>query len=179
MAYLEVWHPYLRRQGLTRSTVTVLNPGSVFWLAALREFGPEISKSQPYEKWWNSMLDQWAALLDVVIWLEAPDKILLERVRARDSWHEAKEQPQHEALACFARYGTCYGQVISAMTANGGPKVLHFRTDQASPDQMAEKVLAMLDLEDGQNNTGSRCAKSTGSRTDTVQFKTYRETIDE
>jgi hypothetical protein len=150
MAYLTVWPPFLRRQALTHSTVTVLNPGSVFWLAALREFGPEITTTHRYESWWYRMLELWAALLDMIIWLEAPDRILLERVLGRDSWHEAKDQPQQETLRCFARYRTCYEQILSAMTANGGPEVLHFRTDQLSADQMVEEVLAALGLRDRQ-----------------------------
>jgi hypothetical protein len=128
----------------------MLNPGSVYWLTALREFGPEITKTQRYETWWENMLNQWAALLDVIIWLEAPDRVLLERVHARDDWHEAKEQPRHEALETFACYHTCYERMVSAMTADGGPRVLHFRTDQLSADHIVESVLVALELEDEQ-----------------------------
>lgn len=151
MAYLQVWPRYLRRQIPRHSKVAVLNPGSVYWLAALRELGPPITTSQLYKRWWNSMLGQWATLLDMVIWLDSPDRILLERIHTRDEWHEAKEQPQQETLQRFARLRTCYREITSTMTANCGPRVLRFRTDQSSPDQIADRVLAVLNLEDGQS----------------------------
>lgn len=145
MAYLQVWPSVLRQGAHDRGTVTVINPGSVYWLAALREFGPEISRSSPYERWWISAFSQWAAIVSLFIWLDAPDKVLMERVHARDGWHEVKEQSPQEALDCFARLRTWYGQLISAMSSIGGSQVLYYRTDQTSPGQIAHSVLAALD----------------------------------
>ena len=151
MGYLETLIPYLRRQALAKDIVVVLDPGSVCWLTELREFGPEITRSHQYERWWNNMFRQWAAALDVIIWLDAPDELLFERILARDEWHEAKEKSQKEALECFVRYRTGYGQIIAAMTAQGGPRVLRFRTDQISPEQMADRVLSVMNLKDGRS----------------------------
>jgi len=151
MGYLETWIPYLRRQALTKDIVVVLDPGSVYWLTALREFGPEITRSQQYERWWKTMLLQWATALDVIIWLDAPDELLYARILARDEWHEVKEQSQKEALEHFVRCRAGYGQIIAAMTAQSGPKVFHFHTDQISPEQMADRVLSVMKLKNGRS----------------------------
>lgn len=145
MGYLQVWPSVLKHDAHDGRTITVLNPGSVYWLAALREFGPEITRSSPYERWWNSAFSQWAAIVDLFIWLDAPDRVLMERVHARDGWHEVKEQSPQEALDCFARFRMWYGKLTSAMSSVGGSQVLCFRTDQTSPSQIAHSVLAVLD----------------------------------
>lgn len=151
MGYLSTWLPYLRWQAIGKGIVVVLDPGSVYWLSALREFGPEITQSLRYQRWWNEMLFQWTAALEAIIWLDAPDELLLERVLGRDEWHEAKGQPRKQALEYFARYRMWYERVIAAMTGCNGPRVLRFRTDQISPEQMADKVLAVIDLMDFDN----------------------------
>lgn len=146
MAHLTMLPTHLKQQSLARGTVSILDPGAFCWLTELREFGPPIAKCPKYERWWSNMFDRWTALVDLIVWLEAPDEILLERIYTRDQWHEAKELPPAEVVECFARYRKWYGQMISAMMANDSPRVLRFRTDQASPDQMASEVLAALNL---------------------------------
>jgi deoxyadenosine/deoxycytidine kinase len=151
MGYLETWIPFLRRQALAKDIVVVLDPGSVYWLTALRQFGPEITTSHQYERWWNTMFRQWAAALDGIIWLDAPDELLYARILARDEWHEAKEQSQKKACEIFMRYRAWYGQITAAMTARSGLKVFHFHTDQISSEQMADSVLSVMKLKNGRS----------------------------
>ncbi len=153
MGYLETWIPYLRRQALAKNTVVVLDPGSVYWLAALREFGPEITRNERYERWWKNMLRQWAAAVDVIISLEAPEELLFQRVLGRDEWHEAKDQTQEEACEYFAGYRRAYRQIIATMTCQAGPRVIRFRTDQISSEEMADRVLALLSVKEGQSRS--------------------------
>jgi deoxyadenosine/deoxycytidine kinase len=107
--------------------------------------GPEITRSQSYERWWNDAAE-WAATLDALVWLDAPDELLYERVIAREQRHEAREQPRGEVLERFACYRTWYERVVAEMAVLGGLRVLRFRTDRMSTEQMAESVLATLNL---------------------------------
>lgn len=146
MGYLETWPSWLRRQMLAKDAVLVLDPGSICWLSALRQIGPETARSQSYEKWWDGMLTKWAAVLDAIIWLDAPDELLYERVLTRDQWHEAQEQPQGQVLERFACSRRWYEQIVAEMAVRGSLQVLRFRTDQISTQQMADRVLAVLNL---------------------------------
>ena len=146
VGYLEVWGPYLRVCGRTPGSVAVLNPGSVYWLAALREFGPSCFESYSCGEWWDRMLNRWAALVDLFVWLDAPDSVLLERIHSRTQWHEAKAQPDSQVLERFAHLRRRYGQILAEMTVRGGPEVLHFQTDHVLAEQMADRVLAALCL---------------------------------
>jgi len=144
MVYLKAWPRVLRQQGSHNGTVILLDHGPVFKLARLNAFGPEKLKSQGFEQWWHSMFEQWASTLDVVIWLNAPEKILVERINARSQRHAVKRKSELEASKFLARYRTSYEQILAKLTAYGRPTLLQFDTSQASIEQILDEVLATV-----------------------------------
>ena len=146
MVYLKAWHHVLNRQVSNNDTdfVTVLDHGPIYRLALLREFGPEITKSNIYERWWDTMLKQWAAIMYMIVWLDAPVPVLLERIHTRNCWHIIKGKSGQEANEFLSRYRASYEQITTRMTANRGPTLLRFDTHQESLNQIVDKVLAAL-----------------------------------
>lgn len=144
IGYLEVWGAHLRRDGPTPGRVTVLNPGSVYWLAALREFAPPCFDRYSRGQWWDGMLNHWADVIDLAVWLDAPDSILLERVHSREQWHQAKAQPDGQVMERFGLLRTRYDDILTEMAGQADLEVLHFRTDQVAPERIADSVLAAL-----------------------------------
>ena len=145
MGYLETWLPYLREQVIANNSIIVLDPGSVYWLTALREFGPEFCKEPRFAKWWNEKLRQWAAALTLIVWLDASEDISYERVLARGEWHEAKEQKKDEALEIFRRLRAGYGETLAGMEAHGFPTILRFCSERTSPEDIANRVFSILE----------------------------------
>jgi len=146
MVYLRAWPRVVRRQASNDGTLILLDHGPVFKLAKLNAFGPEKLKSQGFEHWWHSMFERWAFTLDIVIWLDAPDKILLERINARNKRHAVKGKSEREAYEFLIRYRTSYEQILAKLTAYGRPTLFPFDTSQASIEQTADEVLAACDL---------------------------------
>ena len=146
MVYLKAWPRVIRQQASNDGTLILLDHGPVFKLAKLNAFGPERLKSQGFEQWWHSMFEQWAFTLDIVIWLNAPDKILLERINARNKRHAVKGKSEREAYEFLIRYQTSYEQILAKLTAYGRPTLLPIDTSQASIEQTADEVLAACDL---------------------------------
>ena len=144
MAYLKLWHQILAGQSASNDSITVLDHGPIFRLAMLQEFGPEIVKSQLYERWHNTMLKEWAATLDLVIWLDAPDAILWERIQNRNCRHKVKGKSREEGYKFLAHYRRAYEQIIAELKVDSGIKVVCFNTDQESPHQIADRVLVAL-----------------------------------
>lgn len=142
MTYLEAGLHVLGQQGTKNGSVTLLDHGPIYRLAFLREFGPEITTSQTYRTWWASLHDQWIATLDMVIWLDAPDATLLERIRARDQRHTIKELSVQEACKVLARYRKSFERTIAESVADHQPRLLRFDTGQTSAEQIADSVLA-------------------------------------
>lgn len=141
MAYLEAGLHVLGQQGSKNGLVTLLDHGPIYRLAFLREFGPAITTSQVYKRWWAGLHDQWIATLDMIIWLDAPDAILLERIRARDQRHTIKEQSEQEACEELARYRTSFEQTIAEPVTDHQVTLHRFDTYQESAEQITSSVL--------------------------------------
>jgi len=142
MVYLKAWPRVLRRQASDNGTLVLLDHGPVFKLATLNAFGPERLKSQGFEPWWHSMLQQWAFTLDRLVWLDAPETILVERINLRNQRHAVKGKSEREAHEFLMRYQKSYEQILAKLTAYGRPTLLQFDTGQASIERIVDEVLA-------------------------------------
>lgn len=147
IAILKGWHYVLARQASRNGGIIVLDPGPVFLLSWLSEFGSEGLRCWSSEKWWDSMIKQWADALDAVVHLDAPDNVLRERINARGKPHTVKGKPEQEMREFLARWRASIEAVISRLTVDGGPRVIRFDTAQESPDQIVEHFLAAFGLE--------------------------------
>lgn len=143
--YVETWIPHLHKQVIAAQSRVLLDPGSVYWLTALRYFGPEFTKGEEFEQWWNKMLLHWADVLEMIVWIDAPEDILYDRVLARNDWHEAKKQTHDEALKIFRLLREGYEETVRAMEIQGGPKIIRFRSDKSPPEEILHGVLSNLD----------------------------------
>jgi shikimate kinase len=141
---LNALNQLLDRESSKDYQTILLNEGAVFTLAKLGAFGQGSSPSLWSEKWSQGVFNQWATTLDAIIWLDAPDQVLAQRIRAREKPHRMKESTDQEIYEFLARYRSSYERVVSALRTYHGPKVIRVSTDQESPDQIADKVLAGL-----------------------------------
>ncbi len=146
MAYVDAWLRAARRQRPTAAVTTVLDHGPVFRLARLREFGPAVTKSERFRRWWRTSLDGWVGALDLVVWLEAPDVTLLGRAKERGHWYLSAGHREEEKEEFLARFRRAFAQTLEAGAADM-PRVLHFRSDRHTLDEIADEVSAALGSE--------------------------------
>lgn len=158
MNYLKAGLQVLKRQASNNGTVTILDHGPIYRLAYLRELGPELTTSQTYNSWWTSLLDQWAATLDMVIWLDAPNATLLERIRARNQWHTIKEKSEQEAYEYLSNYREFLEKTIDESVADHQLTLLRFDTNRKSSAQIVDEVLATFDSTPYTGKAGLRSA---------------------
>jgi broad-specificity NMP kinase len=142
--HLTAMRHILGRAGRDDGSVTVLDQGPVYMLTRLHELGFDGVTDSSLEKWWHGMLKYWAATLDIVIRLDAPDEILWQRIRARGKRHLAKTGSQKEAYEFLKAFRARYDQIIAQLTLNSGPTVVCFDTYRESLDQITEKVLELI-----------------------------------
>lgn len=145
MVYLRAWLHELRNQASNHDQIILLDHGPIYRLALLREFGPEITKSSTYRRWWSTLFHEWTAALDVIVWLDAPNSILLERIHARDRWHIIKEKSEGEALNFLTHHRTFLEQIIAESTNDHPATLLCFDTNQESLEQIVTKILDTFD----------------------------------
>lgn len=144
MVRLRTLHQALRRGGGPGSRAVVFDEGPVFALAWLRGFGHESMRSEAMEAWWQATLSQWTEAVDAVVVLDASDGLLAQRIKARPDWHEIKQSSQPEISIWMARFRAALNWVLAQMAAQGGPVIVRVTTDDASPDRLAEQVLATI-----------------------------------
>jgi thymidylate kinase len=156
MSILMGWPRSLGRRASEADTIVVLDQGPVYLLTELCAFGSECLNSRSMDAWWNSMFSQWAATLDMVVWLDAADAILAERIHTRPRWHLMKGRPDQEAFEFLARYRKAYKQVLAKLTANAnGPSQLCLDTSQESINEIIHRILVALDQDDGESKVSA------------------------
>jgi shikimate kinase len=147
MVYLKAWSHVLRQQAANNHAVMLLDQGPVFRMATLHAFGPAWIRTAAADMWWNEMFKQWAAFLDVVIWLDAPNPLLVKRINARDRWHAVKNKSDREASQFLDRYRMSYQLVLTRLSVNGGPRVIPFDTGHIAIPQLVNAILAACNVE--------------------------------
>jgi deoxyadenosine/deoxycytidine kinase len=145
MVYLKAGRHVLRERSLDNGGITILDHGPIYRLSTLCEFGPEITSSQSYTQWWAELFNQWAATLDMIIWLDAPDEVLLERIHDRRRWHMIKDDSEKEAYQFLRRYRRVMERLIAQVVNDYHVALLSFNTAQNSVERIADDVVAAID----------------------------------
>ncbi len=154
MILLQGWHRRLMRRAAGGDKVILLDQGPVFLLMELDLFGPARIKWPNAKHWWLRMTRRWARVIDAAIWLDAPDEVLVRRIRARQRWHGVKERSDREAIEYLGRYRAAFEEVVSRLAASRKDfRVVRMNTGAESPQQTARRVLSIL----GIGSNGSNC----------------------
>lgn len=119
--------------------------------AVVFDQGPIFSLTRPVllderlRDWWDSTFAAWRSLLDAVVWLEAPDAILLERINARPKPHRFKGGADGAALDMLAQNRAAYDFALSRLEAPGrSPAILRFDTSRQPAEEIAEAILTVI-----------------------------------
>ena len=155
LVFLKGWHHAFRHQA-AHGSITLVENSPIFKLTRLHAFGPENMLGQSFDGWWASMFKQWGNTVDTIIWLDAPDDILIARVHARGRWHRIMGMSGKEANEFLARYRQSYEKILPEFTVKYGTRLIRLDTQQQSLSQMRDKVLAAHDLGNGQSGVSQR-----------------------
>jgi broad-specificity NMP kinase len=131
----------LRRESEKGYRLLLLDEGEVFGLARLRAYRTG-SVASDSTAWMSSLLNRVAPTLDVVIWLDAPDAVLAQRIRERDKPHRTKNLREADICEHLGRYRAAFEQVMSELTRRSPLKVITFRTDRQPLEEIANQILA-------------------------------------
>ncbi len=144
LLYLVGMRHVFRRRSQTAG-VTVVDQGPIFELTHLRAFGPVRLTHTTAAPWWRAMFRRWAPLFRLVVWLDAPDPVLLPRIRERAQAHVIKQSVDAEAVALLAHYRTSFNAVMQGLQGHAPIPVLTFATHEASVSEIAEAMIAKIE----------------------------------
>jgi chloramphenicol 3-O-phosphotransferase len=141
--YVVGWAEGVER-GAAGNGLAVFDHGPIFRLARLRAFGPRLVESAAFRRWERDAVQRWAQLLDAVVWLEAPDALLAERIDARAEQHRMKGGEAGETQRFLGRYRAAYAALLAELAAAGAPEPIRVDTSREPPDAIAARLLARL-----------------------------------
>lgn len=134
--------PGILQKRLKNDQVILLDQGPVYLMTELTEFGAESLRNQAAEKMWQRIYNRWTNTLDGIVWLDAADSDLLNRIRRRDKEHVVKNESDETTLAFLNRYRKAYARIISNWSANRPAlKIIRFDTSRKSPEEIASQLL--------------------------------------
>jgi deoxyadenosine/deoxycytidine kinase len=140
--YVSQWHRYLAGHDRPSGMVTVLDQGPVFALARFRATAHPFTRTRAFDAWWPAMVRHWSRELNAIVWLDAPDLVLLERINTRSQAHETKGASVEDGRDFITRYRTAFEEVLASMSAAGRPNVLRFDTAEQSAEDIAAEIVA-------------------------------------
>jgi deoxyadenosine/deoxycytidine kinase len=141
---LATLHAVLQREAGHAYRAVILDEGPVFTLTRLRVFEEASFQNARFARCWRAALEQWAATLDVVIWLDAPDHVLTERIRSRPKAHRVKQRSDQAIGEFLARYRRAYRLVLDQMATAHRIRLVEISTTTESADQIAAAILPVL-----------------------------------
>lgn len=128
----------------TAGGTLLFDEGPVYMLARILMFGADRIRSSAFERWWRTAIAEWAATLDVVVWLEAPDDVLAARLHTRAQPHPLQGAHERAVSAFFKSYRDAFTRVLDELCIAGGPQRWTIATEAGSPSRTARAVLARV-----------------------------------
>ncbi len=139
--YLSGWHRVLKSSG----DIVIVDQGPVYELATLRANGPLALRDPRHEGWWQQMFGRWARTIDLVIWLDAPMDLLIQRIRSREGPHPVKESATPVMEAYLGRYQAAYEFVMAELSRHHDLKVVRLDTGRHNMAEVRRLVESAID----------------------------------
>lgn len=143
LAYLEAQLADIGSRAPRPAPLGVLDQGPVYLQAALRHrLGAAACGARALAGWLTRAALLSTATLGAVVWLDAPDSVLLGRVRSRARHHQLGLIEGSAVEAFMSSYRAAYDAVLGSM----GPRARIVRVDttDACPEEVLELTLAGL-----------------------------------
>lgn len=140
LIYLTEWDRYLERKEFA-GRVVLLDQGPVYAMARLA--ATRYATGMPLS-WQTRTVERWSAALDLVVWLDAPDETLWERINTRERHHEVRGASEEAGRRFIRGYRAAFEDVMELLDGKGGPSVLRYDTNERSIEEIVRSVDAHL-----------------------------------
>ena len=133
---------FLDRDALSAYRYVILDEGAIYTLAWLQVIGHHVFSDQRTQSWRHYIAALWAAELDEVVRLDAPDTVLAQRLRSRAKAHVLSHAPDRAVTAFSMRYRSAIAATLGMIQRHGRVPVRDFRTDRWSPAEIASLIIS-------------------------------------
>jgi hypothetical protein len=128
----------------TPGQMVVFDQGPVFALASIRGAIDHGRQSDQLREWWDGKIRFWRGALTVVVALDGPDELLIERVRRRPKRHPIQGLSTGDAVAWVHRERTAYETTLRELVDGPAPAVVRCDIAAGVPiREISEKIVAL------------------------------------
>lgn len=135
----------IARAQASRHPAILLDEGPVFSLGRLSVFHYAATGRGSLARRWSHEVTRWGSLLSGVIFLDARNDVLAERIRRRVKPHQVKGEGDREVNEFLDRYRAAYQDILGRLTAGGRVQIVELDTTTAGIEQVAADALTALD----------------------------------
>lgn len=143
MVYVTRWRRLLEAPAYS-GRILVLDQGPLYSLVRLKAKGLGLTSTEAFERWWKVNLTRWGEFIGTVVWLDAPDEVLVSRINQRDQSHWVKGEAPDVSVAFIRRYRDVFLEVVDELEGMDGPVIHRFDTDTNNADEISEQVSQAL-----------------------------------
>jgi hypothetical protein len=126
-----------------RHRVILLDEGPVFALSWLDVFFSRNGDHVP-ASWRRRVIAEWATLLDVVVFIDASDLTLANRIREREKPHMVKNLPDAEIFGFAAGFRRAFERAIGELSQAGHVVVDTLSTESDPVDENTARLMSRL-----------------------------------
>jgi shikimate kinase len=142
MAILYGWHELLRKEIESANRVVVLDEGPISLIADLIILGPRGLRNSIMDRWWDKIYQRWMQALDMVIWMDTSDEIIISRINNRHQDHFLKGESKQVALDWANKYRSIYREIIWRFTSiNQMLRIVSIDSGSSSVDEIVDNIL--------------------------------------
>ncbi len=145
MAYVTGWGRYLDRQPEYSEGVVLLDQGPIYALVRLKAKGLGAASSTYFRRWWSEMLMQWGSALSLIVWLDAANNVLQERIDERAQSHAIKGESGETGQQFIMRYRELFKEVFRDIEKQGMVELLRFDTGDTSADEIGARITRVIE----------------------------------
>jgi len=123
----------------------VFDQGPAYTLTRLAEAIERRESIDTVRSWWEEQLAWWSRRLDLLVVLDAPDDVLLDRVRRRDKRHVVENLPDQDARTTLALQRARHVAVVNAIRLEGHCVIVTADTHENDVSAIIDETRRVLD----------------------------------
>lgn len=145
MVYITQWRRFLRSRPEYADGVVLLDQGPIYALIRLKAKGLAAASTGQFRRWWSEMLSHWAEEIAVIVYLDAPDDILLSRINERPQSHVVKGDSTDGGAEFVRRYRSLFEEVLSHIEQTQDAEIWRFETSRTPVEQIVGEIRSALE----------------------------------